>query len=76
MIQSNTDFDNPWKTVIELYFHEFVGFFFPSIESEIDWSREITFLDKELRKIFREGEIIKHYADKLVSVWQVNGEQS
>ena len=76
MIQPNTDFDNPWKTIIELYFHDFMSFFFPTIEAEIDWSREITFLDKELQKIVREGEVSKRYADKLVSVWQVNGKQS
>jgi hypothetical protein len=39
----NTDYDNPWKSFIELYFRDFLQFFFPAIESDIDWSRPIRF---------------------------------
>jgi hypothetical protein len=74
MTQSNTDFDNPWKSVIEVYFRDFMRFFFPQIEPEIDWSRGFTFLDKELQKVVRDAEIGKRYADKLVQVWKTNGE--
>jgi hypothetical protein len=51
MTDQNTDYDNPWKSIIELYFRDFIQFFFPWIEPEIDWSREVKFLDKELRAI-------------------------
>jgi hypothetical protein len=44
----NDDYDNPWKTVIELYFREFMAFFFPEIASDIDWERGFVFMDKEL----------------------------
>ena len=47
----NTEYDVPWKTFIELYFHDFMTFFFPAIEADIDWSKPIRFLDKELRAI-------------------------
>jgi hypothetical protein len=71
-----TDYDNPWKSVIEAYFRDFMRFFFPVIEADIDWSQPIVFLDKELQKVVRDGEIPKRYADKLVRVYRLNGEQA
>jgi hypothetical protein len=70
----NTDFDNPWKSIIELYFREFLQFFFPQIEVEIDWDRPIQFLDNELQKIVRDAESPKRYADKLVQVYRKDGQ--
>jgi hypothetical protein len=29
MTNPNTDFDTPWKDVLEIYFEDFVSFFFP-----------------------------------------------
>jgi len=73
---ANTDYDNPWKSFIELYFRDFLIFFFPRIEADIDWSKPIRFLDKELQKIVRDAEIPKRYADKLVEVHRLNGLQT
>jgi hypothetical protein len=73
MTDPNTDYDNPWKSIIELYFREFIQFFFPWIEPEIDWSREPKFLDKELQKIVRDGSTTKRYVDKLVEVYRLDG---
>ncbi len=70
----NTDYDNPWKAFIELYFRDFLFFFFPHIEADIDWSKPVRFLDKELQKIVRDSEIPKRYADKLVEVHRLNGQ--
>jgi hypothetical protein len=70
----NTDYDNPWKTFIELYFRDFLTFFFPAIETDIDWSKPIRFLDKELQKVVRDAEIPKRYADKLVEVHRLSGQ--
>jgi hypothetical protein len=72
----NTDYDNPWKSFIELYFQDFLGLFFPDIEADIDWSKPIRFLDKELQKIVRDSEIPKRYADKLVEVHRRNGQRT
>ncbi|BAU11811.1 hypothetical protein LEP3755_23140 [Leptolyngbya sp. NIES-3755] len=72
----NTDYDNPWKTFIELYFRDFLTFFFPGIETDIDWSQPVRFLDKELQKIVRDAEIPKRYADKLVEVHRSNGQKT
>jgi hypothetical protein len=74
--QENTDYDNPWKSFIELYFHDFLSFFFPHIEADIDWSKPIRFLDKELQKVVRDAEIPKRYADKLVEVHRLSGENA
>ena len=71
---TNDDYDNPWKTVIERYFREFMAFFFPAIESDIDWERGFVFMDKELQKVVRDGEIQKRYADKLIQLWRLNGD--
>lgn len=76
MTPLNTDYDNPWKSIIELYFRDFISFFFPWIEPEIDWSKEIKFLDKELQKVVRDAEILKRYADKLIEVHRLDGETS
>lgn len=72
----NTDYDNPWKTFVELYFRDFLAFFFPDIAVDVDWSKPIRFLDKELQKIVRDAEIPKRYADKLVEVHRCTGEQT
>jgi len=70
-----TDFDSPWKEAISLYFHDFMRFFFPLIEAEINWARGFEFLDTELQKIKRETETGRRDADKLVKVWCRNGEE-
>lgn len=76
MSQQNTEYDVPWKTFIELYFQDFMTFFFPAIEADIDWSKPIRFLDKELQKVVRDAESPKRYADKLVEVYRLSGEKA
>jgi hypothetical protein len=72
----DTDYDNPWKTFIELYFRDFLLFFFPVIEADIDWSKPIRFLDKELPKVVRDAKVPKRYADKLVEVYRLSGKKA
>ena len=50
-------------------------FFFPETYALIDWERPYEFLDKEFQQITREAEQGKRYADQLVKVWQIQGEQ-
>ncbi|MCU0548165.1 MAG: hypothetical protein MUC48_02345 [Leptolyngbya sp. Prado105] len=76
MTQPSTDYDHSWKLIIERYFREFLSFFFPWIEPEIDWTREVNFLDTELQKIVRDAETTNRAADKLVQVYKLNGEQT
>jgi len=70
-----TELDNPWKKVIEIYFKEFMLFFFPEIYDRIDFNRGYDFLDKELRRVLRNIKIMKRQlVDKLVKVWLKNGQ--
>jgi Domain of unknown function (DUF4351) len=70
------DFDSPWKEGLEQYFPEFMAFFFPAIAAEIDWDREITFLDTELQQVVRDAELGRRWADKLVQVWRKDGQEA
>ena len=76
MSQNATEFDSPWKDVIERYFEDFIQFFFPQAHGEIDWSRGFEFLDKELQQVVRDAELGRRLADKLVKVWRTGGEEA
>ena len=75
MNQAKTDFDSPWKDLLEWYFEAFIEFCFPDIHASIDWSRPHEFLDKELQKIVRDADLGKRFADKLVKVWLRDGQE-
>jgi len=62
------DYDSPWKEIIERYFPEFIGFFFPKAYKEIDWKKGYEFMDKELGRITKDAEAGNKYVDKLVKV--------
>ena len=74
--EQKPDYDSPWKEVLELYFQQFLAFFFPQIHSEIDWSKGYQFLDKELQKIVREAKTGRRLVDKLVKVWRKDGTET
>jgi hypothetical protein len=70
---SKTDYDSPWKDILEQYFPQFMAFFVPQAQAEIDWSKSYTFLDKELQQVIREAETGTRRVDKLVKVYLLNG---
>ena len=76
MSQPQTEFDSPWKDVIERYFEDFIQFFLPQAYGEIEWSRGFEFLDKELQQVVRDAELGRRLADKLVKVWRTGGEEA
>jgi hypothetical protein len=76
MEEPNTDYDSPWKNVIESYFPQFIAFFFPDVYGSLDWSRGFEFLDKELRQVVRDAELGKRFVDKLVKVYQLGGKET
>jgi hypothetical protein len=76
MTKKTTEFDSPWKKIIEHFFKEFMLFFFPQVHDSIDWTRGYDFLDKELQKLIRESITKELRVDKLVKVWLKNGEMS
>jgi len=72
MEQSNQDYDSPWKDILETYFRQFLAFFFPLIEKDLNWEKGYEFLDKEFQSIVKEAEIGRRYLDKLIRVWRKN----
>ncbi|NJL58705.1 MAG: hypothetical protein HC887_02705 [Desulfobacteraceae bacterium] len=55
-----TEYDSPWKEIIEKYFPEFIAFFFPKAYKDIDWTKGYEFLNRELRQITKDAEIGKN----------------
>jgi hypothetical protein len=73
--RKRADNDSPWKEILEVYFPQAMQFFFPEIAALIDWERPHEFLDKEFQQIAREAKLGRRYADKLVKVWQLQGQE-
>ena len=74
--QPKSEYDSPWKTILKTYFREFINFFYPDIYADIDWTKPIEFLDKELIQVTRDAEIGRRLADALVKVHWLDGEES
>ncbi len=73
---SMSDFDNPWKDVLEHFFRPFLAFFFPEAHAAIDWDRNYESLDTELQQIVSESELGLRLADKLFKVWLKDGQEA
>jgi len=76
MVHLKSDFDSPWKEILDRYFKDFMAFFFPRAFREIDWARGYAFLDKELQRVIRDAEIGRRLVDKLVKVWKKDGSEA
>jgi hypothetical protein len=70
-----TEYDSPWKQMLQLYFQDFMQFFFPQAHVLIDWSRGFVFLDQELQQVVRDAELGKRLIDKLVKIYRIGGEE-
>jgi hypothetical protein len=75
-VDPRDDYDSPWKDLLERWQRPFLEFFFPAIAADIDWSRGVVFLDKELQKVTRRAVVGRRYVDKLVQVWRQGGEET
>ncbi len=69
------DYDSPWKEILERFFESCIAFFFPQAHAQIDWSRGVEFLDKELQKIMADAAIGRRLADKLAKVYLRSGKE-
>ena len=76
MNNPQTEFDSPWKEILEIYFEDFIRFFLPIAHGEIDWNRPPEFLDKELQQVVRDAELGRRLADKLVKIWRKDGAET
>jgi hypothetical protein len=75
-MSTRTDYDSPWKDILERYLPDFLAFFFTSAHTDIDWSAGYVWLDKELQQIARDAELGRRYADKLVQVRRRDGDDA
>ncbi|QIR38694.1 DUF4351 domain-containing protein [Tolypothrix sp. PCC 7910] len=73
--RERSDQDSPWKEILEAYFPQAMQYFFPQTAALINWERPHEFLDKEFQQIARDAEQGRRYADKLVKVWHIQGEE-
>ncbi|KAF3887197.1 MULTISPECIES: RpnC/YadD family protein [Nostocales] len=76
MTEQRTDYDSPWKDIIERFFPRFLEFFFPDAYAVIDWTRPFEFLDTELQQLEPDAEIGKRLVDKVAKVWLIDGEKA
>jgi predicted transposase/invertase (TIGR01784 family) len=76
MNEPQTEFDTPWKDILQQYFADFMLFFFPEAYAEIDWSRGFEFLDNELQQVVRDAELGRRLVDKLVKIYRLDGEEA
>ncbi|MCP4148802.1 MAG: hypothetical protein GY757_13735, partial [bacterium] len=58
-------YDSAWKKVIRELFEDFLAFFFPKIHDAIDFTKEVEFLDKELKEIDPDSSLGDRVADVL-----------
>jgi hypothetical protein len=73
MTASVTEFDSPWKDILEAYFEDFILFFFPEVHALTDWQAGYEFLDKELQQITQDAGQGRRVLDKLVKVRRKDG---
>ncbi len=71
-----TEFDSPWKDILQRYFEDFILFFFPQAHEEIEWGRGFEFLDQELQQVVRDAELGKRLVDKLVKIYRTPGKEA
>jgi hypothetical protein len=78
MVDENpqTEYDSPCQQILQLYFEDFMLFFFPQAHEQIDWTKQPEFLDKELEQVVRDAELGKHLADKLVKIYLKDGSET
>ena len=58
-----TDYDSPWKDILETYFQPALELCFPQIARQINWSKGVQLLSKEFQKIVRRSELGRRSVD-------------
>ena len=49
-VPDRADYDSPWKKALEVYFKEFIDFFFPEMAADLDWSKGMFFLTRNCNR--------------------------
>jgi hypothetical protein len=73
--QARSNQDSAWKDILDVYFREFMEFFYPDIAKKIDWTSGYETLDKELQSITTDAMVGKRFVDKLFKVKTVEGQE-
>src|SRR5262249_21938158 len=71
-----SDYDSPWKDVLDHFLRLFLAFFFPEIHAAVDWSKGYESLHTELQRLMPDSETSKRFADRLFRVWRLDGEEA
>jgi len=69
----SADYDSPWKDVLAQFFRDSIELCFPGVAGQIDWTKDVEFLDKELQKVAPAAEVGRRTVDKLARVWRRDG---
>lgn len=69
------DSDSPWKLILDDYFKSCLELCYPEAAAQIEWSKGYESLDKELMQVTKDAEVRAKRADKLMKVWQKDGEE-
>ncbi|MBP6104444.1 MAG: DUF4351 domain-containing protein [Gammaproteobacteria bacterium] len=72
--KKKSEFDSPWKAIIDLYFKDFMALCWPEKHAIIDWHKGYTMLDKDLIKIDKNAAISNLCVDKLIEIHCIDGE--
>lgn len=68
-------FDEAWKQVLERIFFRFLHFLTPKLYEDIDISKSVSFLDKEMEQLFQVSIKGAKYVDKLAQVFLKDGSE-
>ena len=74
-ILPSTQTDSAWKDILNVWFYEFMLFFYPELAEKIDWSAGYETLDKELQMITTQAMLGKRFVDKLMKVKSQQGKE-
>ena len=68
-------FDEAWKKIIERFFPQLLRFFVPNLYEDVDFSKKVSFLDKEMEQLSIRGMKGAKYVDKLAKVYLKDGSE-
>ena len=69
-----TDYDRPWKEILDNYFEDFLQLCFPKLHQAIDWATPPKTREKEFEQIAQTSQTGPLCVDKLVEVRLLSGE--
>ncbi len=64
------DYDGAWKEMSGRFFPHLLRLCHPKAHADIDWSKGVESLDKDLKKLLPKSKTSSRWADKLMKVWR------